>query len=139
MRRDDIFQSRYVRATDIETAIPVTIKGARVEKVGRELEDKLVVYFAGWQKGMVCNLTNYNNIASICGSDDTDDWKGHEIILMTEMVTFQGRSAPGIRVRAPAVKTGAQTAPAATAALPAAPPPSGPNWGRDALNDEIPF
>ena len=37
---------------------------------------KMVVYFYGVEKGLICNSTNLNAIASILKSDETDDWTG---------------------------------------------------------------
>ena len=83
----------------------------------------------GSQKGLVLNLTNYNSIARICGSEETDTWPGHDIVLTTEMVTFRGQTAPAIRVRAPITP----------APLRAVPKPPSVSERHDDLNDEIPF
>jgi hypothetical protein len=79
-----------------------------MEILGEDREEKMVAYFVGKQKGLVLNLTNYNTISRICGSDETDDWAGQEIVLATELVTFRGLTAPAIRVRAPATRPSGQ-------------------------------
>jgi hypothetical protein len=101
MRRDEIFKSKYWKATNVYEDILVKIKTVIMEILGEEREEKMVVYFVGKQKGLVLNLTNFNTIARICGSDETNDWDGQDIVLTTEMVTFRGQTAPAIRVRAP--------------------------------------
>jgi hypothetical protein len=103
VKKTDIFPSNYVKAADIEgREVTVVISDAKMEKLGDD--NKLVVYFQGATKGMVCNMTNFDRIAYIAGSDDTDDWQGREIILYTELVAFQGKTAPAVRVRAPLKK-----------------------------------
>jgi len=63
-------------------------------------DTKLVLYFAGKEKGLVLNKTNANNIAAIYGTD-TDGWVGKSVVLVEALVDFQGRSVPAIRVRGP--------------------------------------
>jgi hypothetical protein len=131
MRRDELFKSKYWKASDVPADITVKIRQSTTEILGEEREEKLVVYFVGKQKGLVCNLTNFNTIARICGSEETNDWIGQNIVLTTEPVTFRGQTALAIRVRAPA--TNAETRPATPAPTPS------PGGYRDELNDEIPF
>ena len=136
MNRNDLFPPKYLKAADVGQHTPkVTIARVQLEELGDAREKKAVVYFDGNPRGLVLNKTNYNSIASVCGSDDTDTWTGREIQLCTEMVAFKGQSAPAIRVCRPA----------------AAPQIASPPWrpgrapapvrddARDELNEEIPF
>lgn len=101
MKKSDIFPSNYVKASDIgDREVPVIIADCKIEDIGTDR--KLVVYFQGKQKGLVCNRTNFDRIEYICGSGDTDHWTGREIVLYTELATFQGKTAPAIRVKPPA-------------------------------------
>jgi hypothetical protein len=61
---------------DLYEDIQLKIKTVVMETLGEDREEKMVVYFVGKQKGLVLNLTNFNTIARICGSDETDDWDG---------------------------------------------------------------
>lgn len=105
---NDAFPSNYLKAADLQGR-PVTVAMANVsyEKMGDDT--KLVLYFAGKDKGLVLNKTNANNIAAIYGTD-TDGWVGKSVVLVEALVDFQGRSVPAIRVRGPAVPTNRQSA-----------------------------
>ena len=99
MRVSEAFPSNYLKAADLQgRQVKVTIERVDSEIVGTD--PKLVVYFAGKEKGFVLNKTNANNIAAAFG-DNTDDWRGAEIILIEAMVDFQGRTVPALRVRIP--------------------------------------
>jgi hypothetical protein len=133
MNRNQLYPSKYLKANpDVLSDILVTIKDVIIEVLGEERDEKPVIYFAETRKGLVLNQTNFNTTARICGSDETDDWKGQQIVLTTEPVFFRGTTAPAIRVRAPAPRAEARTA---------RPAPTQSNTGgyRDELNDEIPF
>lgn len=99
MNINEVFPSKYLKAADLQgRQVTVTIDRAEQDKLGDDT--KLIVYFQGKEKGLVCNKTNANNIAAIYGQD-TDDWRGCEITLFEAMVDFQGKTVPSIRVRAP--------------------------------------
>lgn len=99
MKGSDIFPSKYIKADDLQGRdVPVTIDHADIEKLGDDA--KLVLFFRGKDKGMICNKTNFNRIAYLYG-DETDDWGGKEIVLTSEFVEFQGKTVRGLRVRAP--------------------------------------
>ena len=53
-----------------------------VETVGREREDKPVLYFAEYTKGVILNKTNADAVAAVFG-DEEDDWPGHKLQLVT--------------------------------------------------------
>jgi hypothetical protein len=98
---DSVFPSTYLRASDLNGAEPiVTIERAAVESLGQgaRAEQKIVVYFKGKSKGLVCNKTNAHQIADLCGSRDYDDWPGHNVKLITMQVEYQGKRVPAIRV-----------------------------------------
>jgi hypothetical protein len=62
-------------------------------------DERPVLYFSGKEKGLILNKTNANTIASAF-SDDTQDWRGGEIVLFETAVDFQGKTMPTIRCRA---------------------------------------
>jgi hypothetical protein len=102
----DAFPSPYLKADvdvpDLEDgSLDVTITGAKIEKMGQgaKQEDKVVLYFAETKKGLVLNKTNWSTIATVLGSDDTDDWEGQRISLYAKDVEFQGEMIRGIRVK----------------------------------------
>lgn len=100
MKQGDVFPGRFLRADDLNGHTPtVTIARAELQTIGDT--QKLVVYFEGKDKGIVLNRTNFNAIVEITGADDTDDWPGHRIRLVTARVDFQGRRFVTIRVDDP--------------------------------------
>jgi hypothetical protein len=103
MNINEQFTSKYLKASDLQGR-DVTVKMGRVEqeKVGDDM--KLVLYFQGKERGMIINKTNANSIADVYGGE-TNDWYGQAIILFEQMVDFQGKRVPGLRVRAPRRET----------------------------------
>ena len=93
------FATKYLKASDLQGRdIPVKMGRVEQEKVGDDM--KLILYFQGKEKGMVLNKTNANAIADVYGGE-TEDWYGKQIILFEQMVDFQGKRVPGLRIRAP--------------------------------------
>jgi hypothetical protein len=142
MNINEAFPSNYLKASDLQGKEPtVTISNVTMEKLGDDA--RMILYFQGKQKGMVCNKTNATNIAAVYG-DDTDNWLGCPITLYVAWVDFQGRSVQGLRVR-PVAPNGQhrqqQVAQAAQAPADMPPPhPGNERGGTDVtLDDEIPF
>jgi hypothetical protein len=127
----EAFPSKYLKATDLEDGPAVaTIKLAELEKIkgydGKE-QAKVVVYFAKKFKPLILNRTNFESIADIADSGETEEWGGTKIELFTIPVTFNGKTADSVRVRKP----GAEQKPKKVAAPVAESKPD--------YDDEIPF
>lgn len=101
MKQSDVFPSNYLRAADLNGAEPVvTIRAVQVETFGDE--SKPIVFFQGKEKGVVLNKTNWNSLVEITGEDDSDNWTGHRVKLISVKVEYQGKRVPAIRMeRAP--------------------------------------
>lgn len=93
------FATKYLKASDLQGR-DVTVRMGRVEQEKVGDDHKLILYFQGKEKGMVLNKTNANAIADVYGPE-TGDWYGQPIILFEQMVDFQGKRVPGLRIRAP--------------------------------------
>jgi hypothetical protein len=116
------FPSKYIKAADLQgQTLRLAIANVVVEDIGNN-EHKPVVYFAGWDKGMVLNKTNANHIAAYLG-DETTAWTGHQIAVYSTKVEFRGDYVDGIRIKFPAPDA---AAPAPTAAPVAQPAPIAP-------------
>jgi hypothetical protein len=99
MKGSDIFPSKYIKSEDLQGRdVPVTISHAEMEKIGDD--PRLILYFKGKEKGMVCNKTNFGRIAYLYG-DETDDWGEKQIVLTSEFVEYQGKTVKGLRVKPP--------------------------------------
>ena len=94
---NEAFPGNWLKAADLQgKEAPVTIASADIETVGKDR--KLVLFFRGKQKGMICNKTNAQRIALAYG-EDTAAWVGQSITLYAEMVDFQGKATWGLRVK----------------------------------------
>lgn len=95
------FPSAYIKASDLNgRAVTVTIRDVKVEQIGRDRDEKPVLYFEGKQKGLVLNKTNARKIATLLGSMDTDDWAGYKIAIFPSETEFSGETVECIRVKA---------------------------------------
>ena len=102
MKISGAFPSNYLKAADLDGRnVRVIMERVEMEDIGGD--HKPVLYFQGKDKGMVLNKTNSNNISAAYG-DETEGWRGREIILFEAMVDFQGKTVPAVRVRAPQPK-----------------------------------
>src|SRR5262245_62131935 len=130
MKRDDLFPSKYAKAEDLKgKPYVVEIERAPVETLKNtkgEEQRKVVLYFKGAKKALPLNLTNFDAVSDIAGSDETDDWPGTKIELYPSTVLMGGKITPCIRIRPPQG--------------PASPPPPPPKPAVDPdLNEEIPW
>lgn len=97
---NDLYPSRYLKQSDLKGTTPVvTMDRLAIETLGEgeEAENKPVLYFAGKEKGLVLNKTNTNTIASLYG-DETDDWKGQPVQLLSAPVSYNGKTTMAIRI-----------------------------------------
>ncbi len=132
----DQFPSKYLKAGDLQgRSVKAKVGNVVTEILGND--NKLVIYFAGKEKGMVCNRTNAMTLAEAWGPD-TDNWTGGDIEIFSTKVPFQGKLTDSLRVRPLPTQQGKapQARPAAPA--PSAPPPaSQDDYG--AVDEDIPF
>jgi hypothetical protein len=118
-----VFQSKYLSANDIgDEPMLATVTGWDYATM-QDGAHKIALSFKEFDRPLVLNKTNARNIAQFCGND-TDDWVGKQIVMVTTLVDYQGQSVDAIRVRAP--KSKPPTArPAAVAATTIDGPPKG--------------
>lgn len=97
--------SRFFKAADLKDG-PKTlkIKSVTVENIAQEgqaANKKIVAKFEDEDKALVINKTNYELIADVFESEDTDDWVGGTIVLwFDKSVTHMGERKGGVRVKA---------------------------------------
>ena len=136
MKLSEAFPSKYLSAPDIgDREIRLVIGRIEIEKIGRDNDEKPVVYFTKAKKGLVLNKTNGKMIAGAYG-EEMDQWEDKEVILFTMMVQFGDEMVDSIRVKIP--KMAAPAKPAPTRAVAAQPDPMPDNYD-PADDDEIPF
>lgn len=94
---NEIFSGDYLKAEDLQNR-NVRVRIERVTVKDFDDGKKLILHFEGKDKCLVCNKTNASIIEEVLGSNDTDDWEGKPITLITKKVEFQGKLVPAIRV-----------------------------------------
>ncbi len=104
MDDDQLFPSKYLRGSDLQgRAVTVAIDHVKMEKFfDQELKaevEKPVIYFVGKQKGLIMGKSLAFQIAEICASKNTDDWKGREIMIYTERRLVFGQEKDVIKAR----------------------------------------
>jgi hypothetical protein len=100
---DDLFPSKYLRASDIQGEQVFTIKSLTIEtlknKDTQKDEPKAILYFNEAEKGIVLNKTNKNTLEQLYGNVIAD-LIGKRVILHTPDVEGFGKVAPAIRIKA---------------------------------------
>lgn len=103
MNRDfrSVFETKSLRAWDLQGDIRVTITRINNEKVGwgKQARTMPVFYFLELNKGLVCNQINGNTIVRLHGTSDPDELLGKEIILYPTTTEKQGEIVDCIRIR----------------------------------------
>lgn len=95
----DEFPSKYLKASDFPEERQATMKHVEHGEVG-DGDRKPILYFNEYEKGLVMNKTNANNVASLYGPE-TAMWAGKPITIATAWVDFQGKSTQAIRLYPP--------------------------------------
>lgn len=101
MRAADVFKGSYLKADDLQNRrVRVTIDDVTMEEIGHDdkKERRAVAHFAGKDKGLVLNKTNWSILEEVCGSLDSDDWRGYGVTLYVAKVDYQGKRVPAVRI-----------------------------------------
>lgn len=136
-------QSKFLNAAGLQGANrTATIESVAMEEVAPG-ESKPVVRFVGIPKGLVLNKTNTATIVNAYGKE-TEAWTGRDLMLFSQMVAFQGRMVPAIRVAPTAAQPAAPLQPAAASPPAAAPAPAAPQStpapaAAEPPNDPVPW
>jgi hypothetical protein len=100
MKANDMFPSKYLKASDAETDLTLTVSRLAKETMknrdGQD-EEKYVIFFAEQEKGMVLNKTNKNTLVDLYG-EETDDWIGKKVILTAVDVDAFGETQAALRI-----------------------------------------
>jgi hypothetical protein len=129
MDASKFFQSQgtYLNATHVAAGdLEVTIERTEIEKIGKDQQQKLVIYFRELERGLTLNKTNYEALYNAFGPE-TDGWLGKPVTLFATKTEFDGKQVDGVRLRI-----------AAPDRVPREKWPS-PKPVPNDMNDEIPF
>lgn len=105
MKTNDVFPSKYLKAEDdvfLGGEVIATIKDVVIEKLtSREKgdENKPIMYFKEIPKGLVINKTNWGICEKLFSADDSDQWIGERVALVTVDVDAFGDVVRAIRVK----------------------------------------
>lgn len=107
-RVSEMIPSRFLKKGDIGPGMLVTVKDVEMvtfKEDTPDAESKWVLHFNETDKGLSLNKTNIQMLEIVCGSDDTDNWKGKQIVLFWDpTVDYMGKMVGGIRIRVPKTK-----------------------------------
>lgn len=103
MNINDLIPSKYLKQSDVQGEVLVTVQGLKKVNVAREDDDpdyKFVIKFEEFDKPMVLNSTNIKRLGKALG-DETDGWKGGQVTLYVDPdIEFGGNIVGGLRIRA---------------------------------------
>lgn len=108
MKGNDFFSGKSLKAEDLNGHEPVVTIAKVTTQTFDDGSRKPIIHFEGKEKTLVCNRTNWNSIVEITGEEDSDNWTGCKIKLITARVDFQGKRVPAIRVEPPPSRPTAQ-------------------------------
>jgi hypothetical protein len=98
----DALQSRFLKQTDFPKPEVLTITRAEMENVappGAKPEEKYVLFFREYEKGLVLNTQNNLWLTSQFG-DDVDSLVDQKVVVYVDRtVMFQGKRTGGLRLR----------------------------------------
>jgi hypothetical protein len=99
----EMLPSNYLKQSDFPEDYVVTVRAIERKNIamdGKPADYKWLAHYEEMEKPMVLNATNIQLMAKACGSDDTDDWIGKQVIVyVDENVSFGGELVGGLRIR----------------------------------------
>lgn len=101
MKISQMIESKFLAKADFEEDQVCTIKSIGQANVGKDEapEQRWVVYFNGYKKPMVANITALRVLAAAFG-DESDGWVGRKVTVYVDPnVTFGGKVVGGLRLR----------------------------------------
>jgi hypothetical protein len=103
--KSEAFPSKWLIPADLEGgSAVVTINKAVLEPMkdfnGADTR-KVVLYFTSKYKPLPLNRTNFDAVADIAGTDETDDWEKVKIELFVTQEFVKGKLTDVIRIRKP--------------------------------------
>ena len=102
MKIGEMIESKYLKQSDVDDEMNVTVQSLKKVNVARDDEDpeyRWTVKFQEFGKPMVLNVTNLKRLAKALG-DDTDDWIGQQVVLYVDPdIEFGGNVVGGLRIK----------------------------------------
>jgi len=141
----EYLESKFLKKEDVMGqqghGVLVTVTAIQEQDVamtGESEQIKLCAYFNELGKGLVLNSTNMQALAELTGSEEIEDWIGHQVVLYADQtIMFRGKRVGGIRLRAPRIRASG-IAGTATPSGPATAARNGMNPARPAHLPQVP-
>jgi hypothetical protein len=95
------FQSKgtYMNASHVQDGeLNLTIGNVELEKMPRNDEEKIVIYFQEHERGLPLNKSNGDTLIVAFGAD-TADWVGGKVTVFKVLTKFDGEAREGVRLR----------------------------------------
>lgn len=104
MNINELKKSNFLKKEDVGDGVLCTIatvEEVNIAKEGAPEEMRWALHVDEFEKPLILNSTNGQIIAKITGSEESEEWSGHKIVLYHDPnVSFGGKLIGGIRVRA---------------------------------------
>jgi hypothetical protein len=133
---NDLFPSKYLKASDLPRPLRTVIADISVEDIGVGGDRKGVITFEH-AKPLPLNITNGRVLAAAYGRDYSN-WIGKPVELYATETDFKGERVPCVRIRIPKLpKRDPGNATAPQQPPPAAPPPLNEVLDEEVLDEEV--
>lgn len=103
MKTSELRRSRFLKKEDVDPPIDVTITAVKQDNVAMQDDApdmRYVMFFKELEKGLVLNVDNGELLTDITGSDDSENWIGHQVQLWSDpSVKYGGKRVGGVRIR----------------------------------------
>lgn len=103
MKMNEAFPGKYLKQEDFEPERTLTIKGSQYFDVSQENEpaqNKPGLLFEEEDRALIMNKTNWEALANILGSSDSDNWVGKKATFYRDpSVRFGSKVVGGVKVK----------------------------------------
>ncbi len=102
VRKKDVFVKKHLTPDDLEgKSVNIAIKDVRQVSVydfkKKAKVNKFAMFFPATKKYMILNETNWDLLTEIFGSDDSEDWLGHKVVIFVEEIMVAGKPMRTLR------------------------------------------
>lgn len=103
-RKSEVFPKPHLRTVDMKkgTSYNLTIKACRQVSVfdfkSKRKVDKWALFFTTTPKYLILNETRWDQLTEIFGSDLSDDWVGHKVVVFAEEIIVAGKPTMTISI-----------------------------------------
>jgi len=94
------YENRYLKPDDFLEPTKCIITKVQEEVVNRKRNTtRPVIYFEGYDRGIILAKLKQDMLIFLMGSSDTDEWTGRSVVVYTTWTKYEGKPVKGIRFR----------------------------------------